>query len=177
MKTMSPVKRLVLTAACAALCIVVPMAFHAVPNAGMIFLPMHIPVLICGMLCGWPFGLLCGLVGPLLSSLITGMPPAATLPGMMVECAVYGAASGALMSCIRTGKLLPDLYLSLVPAMLAGRVISGIVKALILAPGTTLAAWATASFVTALPGIVIQLVLIPVLLAALERAKLIPKRY
>ena len=177
MKTMSPVKRLVLTAACAALCIVVPMAFHAVPNAGMIFLPMHIPVLICGLLCGWPFGLLCGLVGPLLSSLITGMPPAATLPGMMVECAVYGAASGALMRCIRTGKLLPDLYLSLVPAMLAGRVISGIVKALILAPGTTLAAWATASFVTALPGIVIQLILIPVLLASLERAKLIPKRY
>ena len=177
MKTMSPVKRLVLTAACAALCIVVPMAFHAVPNAGMIFLPMHIPVLICGLLCGWPFGLLCGLVGPLLSSLITGMPPAATLPGMMVECAVYGAASGALMRCIRTGKLLPDLYLSLVPAMLAGRVISGIVKALILAPGTTLAACATASFVTALPGIVIQLILIPVLLASLERAKLIPKRY
>lgn len=177
MKVMTPVKKLVLTAVCAALCVVVPMAFHAVPNAGSIFLPMHIPVLLCGMLCGWPFGLACGLIGPLMSSLTTSMPPAAMLPSMMIECAVYGAAAGLGMKYIRIGKLVLDLYASLVPSMLLGRVISGIAKALVFAPGTTLAAWAAASFVTALPGIVIQLVLIPVLLAALERARLIPKRY
>lgn len=173
----SYVKNVVLTAVCAALCVVVPMAFHAIPNAGMVFLPMHIPVLLCGMLCGWPFGLTCGLLGPLLSSVITGMPPAATLPAMMVECAVYGAVAGILMKHVRTGKLYLDLYIALIPAMIAGRVISGIAKALIFAPGTTLAAWATASFVTALPGILIQLLLIPALIFALERAKLIPKRY
>lgn len=171
------VKNVVLTAVCAALCVVVPMAFHAIPNAGMIFLPMHIPVLLCGMLCGWPFGLTCGLLGPLLSSVITGMPPAATLPAMMIECAVYGAVAGVLMRHVRSGKLYLDLYAALIPAMLAGRVISGIAKALIFAPGTTLAAWATVSFVTALPGIVIQLLLIPALIFALERAKLIPRRY
>ena len=174
---MKPVKKLVLTAACIALCIVVPMAFHAVPNAGTIFLPMHIPVLLCGMLCGWPFGLICGLLGPLLSSVITSMPPAAMLPGMMVECAVYGAVSGLMLKYVRTGKIYADLYISLVPAMLAGRVISGIAKALIFAPGTTLAGWATVSFVTGLPGIVIQLLLIPAILFALEKARLIPKRY
>ena len=174
---MKPAKKLVLTAACIALCVVVPMAFHAFPNGGTVFLPMHIPVLLCGMLCGWPFGLTCGLLGPLLSSLTTGMPPAAMLPAMMIECAAYGAVAGLLMKYIRTGRLALDLYLSLIPAMVAGRVISGIARALIFAPGTTLAAWATASFVTALPGIAIQLVLIPVLLSALERTRLIPRRY
>lgn len=176
-KTNSHVKNIVLTAVCAALCVVVPMAFHAIPNAGSIFLPMHIPVLLCGMLCGWPFGLTCGLLGPLLSSLTTGMPPAAMLPSMMIECAVYGAVAGVLMRYVRTGKLYLDLYTALIPAMLAGRVISGIAKALILAPGTTLTAWVTGSFVTALPGILIQLLLIPAIIFALEKAKLITRRY
>ncbi len=174
---MSRIKKLVLTAVCSALCVIVPMAFHAIPNAGQVFLPMHIPVLLCGMLCSWPYGLACGLIGPALSSLITSMPLPAVLPGMLVECAVYGCASGVLLRYIRTGKLYADLYLSLVPAMLLGRVISGIVKGLILTPGLSLSAWATASFVTALPGIAIQLVLVPALLLGLERAKLIPKRY
>lgn len=170
-------KNVVLTAACVALCIVVPMAFHAIPNAGKVFLPMHIPVLLCGMLCGWPFGLICGLLGPLLSSLITSMPAIATLPAMMIECAVYGAVAGILMRYIRTGKLYLDLYAALIPAMLTGRIISGVGKAFIFAPGTTLATWATVSFVTALPGIVIQLLLIPSLVFALEQAKLIARRY
>lgn len=174
---MSYVKKLVLTAICAALCVVVPMVFHAVPNGGVIFLPMHIPVLLCGMMCGWQYGLLCGLAGPLLSSLITGMPPAAVLPAMMLECGVYGLSTGLMMRYVRTGKNLADLYISLTVSMVLGRVVSGIAKALIFAPGTTLAGWATVSFVTGLPGIVIQLVLIPLLLTALERAKLIPKRY
>ena len=65
-------KNLVITAFCIALCIVLPMAFHAI-GAGATFLPMHIPVLLCGLLCGWPFGAACGLIGPLLSSLLTGI--------------------------------------------------------------------------------------------------------
>ena len=173
----SYVKKMVFAAVCVALCVVLPIAFHAIPNAGTVVLPMHIPVLICGMICGWPFGLACGLLGPALSSVLTGMPLAAALPGMMVECAVYGCASGILTQCVRTGNRYADLFLSLVPAMLLGRVLSGIVKALILTPGLSLTAWATTSFVTSLPGIAIQLVLIPVLVLGLERAKLIPKRY
>lgn len=174
---MSHIKKIVLTAVCAALCVVVPMAFHSIPNAGSIFLPMHLPVLLCGMLCGWPFGLTCGLIGPLLSSLITAMPPAAALPGMLVECTVYGAVAGALLQHVNTKNRYADLYISLVPAMLLGRVLSGIVKTLILTPGLSLAAWATASFVTSLPGIAIQLILLPILVIGLERARLIPKRY
>ncbi|MEG1275596.1 MAG: ECF transporter S component, partial [Ruthenibacterium sp.] len=87
-------KKLVLAALCVALGMILPMAFHAVPNAGGIFLPMHIPVLLCGLVCGWQYGLACGVLAPLLSSLITGMPPAAFLPGMLCELAVYGLVSG-----------------------------------------------------------------------------------
>ena len=178
MKQMSPVKRSILTAVCIALCVVLPQAFHAIPNAGAVYLPMHIPVLLCGLLTGWPYGLLCGLAGPLLSSLITGMPPAAILPSMMVECAVYGFISGLLMQRIRSGKLSLDLYISLLSAMLSGRILSGAVKALLFARGSiTLASWAAGSFVTGLPGIVIQLLLLPAIVLALSKARLIPPRY
>ncbi len=171
----SSVKKLVFSALCAALCVVLPMLFHMLPNAGAIFLPMHIPVLLCGMLCGWPYGFACGLLGPLLSSLLTKMPSAAVLPGMLVECAVYGAISGLLMHLLRRRSLPVRLYGSLLPAMLLGRVVSGIAKALLFTPGLTLSAWVTASFVTALPGILTQLVLLPLLLFALLRARLIPE--
>ena len=174
---LSPIKRLTLTALCIALCVVVPMAFHVIPNAGAVMLPMHIPVLLCGLVCGWQYGLICGILGPLVSSVLTGMPPAAMLPGMMVECGMYGCVGGLLMERIRTGSLYADLYICLPAAMLAGRVISGVVKALILTPGLSFTAWATASFVTALPGISIQLILLPTLIVALTRASLIPGRY
>ena len=173
----SNIKRLTVTALSVALCVVLPMAFHIIPNAGSVMLPMHIPVLLCGLICGWQYGLLCGILGPLVSSLVTGMPPAAILPGMMVECGMYGCVGGLLMERIFTGSLYADLYLCLPVAMLAGRVISGIVKALILTPGLSFTAWATASFVTALPGISIQLILLPTLVVALTRASLIPGRY
>ncbi len=171
----SNVKKLVFSALCAALCVVLPMLFHVIPNAGSIFLPMHIPVLLCGMLCGWPYGLSCGLLGPLLSSLLTKMPPMAVLPSMMLECAVYGAVSGLLMQLLRSRRLVVRLYASLIPAMLAGRIVSGIAKALIFDTGMTFSAWITASFITALPGILTQLVLLPLLLFALMRAHLIPQ--
>lgn len=177
MRKLTGVKRMTLAAVCVALCVALPIAFHMIPNAGSVILPMHIPVLICGMICTWPYGLICGLMGPLLSSVLTGMPPAAILPAMMVECAVYGAVSGIMLKVTRTGKTYPDLYISLITAMLAGRVISGIAKALIFTPGLTFSAWIAASFVTSLPGIILQLVLLPNVLYGLMRAKLIPMRY
>ena len=84
MKKTVNAKNLAFCALCIALCVVLPMAFHAIANAGMIFLPMHIPVLLCGLACGWPYGLICGVLGPLLSGVLTGMPGPAVLPGMMV---------------------------------------------------------------------------------------------
>lgn len=178
MSKMSNVKRSIFTAVCIALCVVLPMAFHSVQNAGSIFLPMHIPVLLCGLICGWPFGLLCGLAGPLLSSLITGMPPMGYLPAMLIELAVYGLVSGLMMQLVRTKKVYADLYISLVIALLAGRIIAGIAKALIFAAGSySMIAWVTSYFVTSLPGLVIQLVLIPSIVFALMKARLIPVRY
>ena len=170
-------KRIILAAACVALCVVLPMAFHSFPGGGNVFLPMHIPVLLCGMICSWPYGLLCGLLGPALSSLLTSMPPAAYLPSMMVECAAYGAVAGLMMCFVRTKKAYLDLYISMVTAMVAGRFIAGVVKALILAPGTPMFAWVTTSLIEGLPGIAIQLVLLPTLVYALMRAKLLPRRY
>ena len=174
---MTSVKKLVFTAACTALCLVLPMAFHAIPNAGQVILPMHIPVLLCGMICGWPFGAVCGLLGPLLSSVITGMPPAAMLPAMMVECAAYGFASGLLMKYVRTGKDNLDLYISLICAMILGRVVAGFAKAWIFTPGVSPFAWVSTSLVTGVPGIVLQLAVLPLVVKALTRARLIPNRY
>lgn len=177
MKAMNPIKRMTLSAVCVALCVVLPIAFHAIPDAGSVFLPMHIPVLICGMICGWPYGLLCGLMGPILSGVLTGMPPMAFLPSMMVECGTYGLVSGLVLKFVRTKSTYADLYIALIAAMLAGRVVSGIAKALIFTPGMAMSAWITASFITALPGIVIQLVFLPTVVFTLMKARVIPVRY
>ncbi len=176
MKSMNSVRRMTLSAVCIALCVVLPIAFHSIPDAGSVFLPMHIPVLICGMICGWPYGFLCGLAGPLLSSLLTGMPPVAYLPPMMIECGVYGLTAGWMLRIVRTKSTYADLYIALVTAMIAGRIVSGIAKALIFTPGLALSAWVTASFVTALPGIVIQLVFLPSVVFTLMKARVIPVR-
>ncbi len=177
MATMNPVKKMTLTAVCVALCVVLPIAFHSIPNAGSVILPMHIPVLMCGLLCGWPNGFICGLMGPLLSSILTGMPPVAVLPGMMVECAAYGFVSGLVLKYVRTKSTYADLYIALISAMIVGRILSGIAKALIFTPGLALEAWIASSFVTALPGIIIQLVCLPTLVFTLMRAGLVPVRY
>ena len=177
MRTRNSIKNMTMAAVCVALCVVLPIAFHSIPDAGSVFLPMHIPVLICGMICGWPYGFLCGLVGPLLSSALTGMPPIAFLPAMMVECAAYGMVSGLMLKYVHTKSTYADLYIALVTAMLAGRVVSGIAKALIFTPGLAMSAWITASFVTALPGILIQLVFLPGVVFTLMKAKVIPLRY
>ena len=173
---MTVVKRMVTTAICAAMCVVLPLAFHAIPNAGTILLPMHIPVLLCGLVCGWPYGLVCGLLGPFISS-FTGMPPMAVLPGMMVECGAYGLVTGLMMKMVRTGRTTADLYISMGAAMILGRVLSGLAKALIFSPGTPAFAWVPTSLVTGIPGIIIQLVVMPLLITALTRAKLLPRRY
>ena len=177
MKTKNSIKNMTLTAVCIALCVVLPIAFHSIPDAGSVFLPMHIPVLICGMICGWPYGFICGMMGPLLSSALTGMPPIAILPAMMLECGTYGMVSGIVLKLVRTRSTYGDLYIALVTAMLAGRVMSGIAKALIFMPGISMTAWITASFVTALPGILIQLVFLPSVVLTLMKAKIIPVRY
>ncbi len=178
MNTNKHTHNLIFTALCMAICVVLPIVFHAVPDAGSILSPIHIPVLLCGLICGPLWGLACGIAGPLLSSVITSMPPMAYLPPMLVECAVYGLVAGMLMCFVRTGRLYVDLYISLLSSMLLGRVVAGAAKALLFAAGEySFAMWTSAYFVTSLPGIVIHLILIPSLVVALQSEKLIPRRY
>lgn len=174
---MTSIVKCAATAVCMALCVVLPMALHAIPNAGTLISPMHLPVLLCGLVCGWQYGLACGLAGPMLSCFITGMPGIGYLPTMMVELAVYGLVTGLMMKLLRTGKQLADVYISLLTAMLAGRIITGIVRALIFSAGNySWKAWATGYFVSSFPGIILQLILIPVLYLALQKAHVIPVR-
>ncbi len=176
---MSVTKKVALCAVCIALCCVLPLALHAL-YLGKVLSPMHLPVLLCGVLCGGGYGMLCGAVGPVLSSLLCGMPQAAGLISMVPELMVYGLLSGLLMKVIRTGKLYLDIYGALLPAMLLGRVVGGIVSAL-LCIGTeksfTAAIWVSTYLVGTLPGILSQIVLIPLLVVALMKAGAIPPRY
>ncbi|MCL2285941.1 MAG: ECF transporter S component [Firmicutes bacterium] len=177
---MSQIKKYVITAMCITLCTVLPLVLHAVPGAGSTILPMHIPVLLCGLIAGPYFGLLAGLLGPLLSSFITGMPPMAYAPIMMTELAVYGAITGLLIRLVRTKNNYFNIYAALIPAMVVGRIITGIARALFFTPAaanetTLLAWWITSYFITSLPGIIIQLILLPIIIVALEKANLIRK--
>ena len=169
------IKKYMLTAMCITLCIVLPQAFHFIPNFGAIFLPMHIPVLLCGLTCGAPFGFLCGVIGTLLSSVLTGMPPMAVLPSMMAQCAVYGAVSGILMKHCHVRNATANIYISLITAMIAGRITAGVVQAFVYSTGeNTLSAWITTNFITSFPGIVIQLIILPQIVYVLRRASLVP---
>ncbi|MDO4816649.1 MAG: ECF transporter S component [Bacillota bacterium] len=178
MSKMSTVKKSIITAVCIALCYALPLLFHGVQNAGIIFTPMHIPVFICGLVCGWQYGLLCGIAGPALSSAMTGMPPAAMLPSMMVELAVYGVVTGLLMKVVRTKNTVADLYICLIAAIILGRAMNAVTKALIFAKGEfALGTWVTGTLLVSWPGILIQLVFIPTVVVALMKAHLIPERY
>ena len=163
-------KKLVSCALCIALGVLLPMAFHMIPNAGSVFLPMHIPVLICGLFCGAPYGLACGIITPFLSSMTTGMPPAIILPQMVIELGVYGLVTGLCEKHINLKNEMSKLYMSLIIAMLAGRIVNGFVNTFILSTqGYTLSIFMTASFVTCFPGIIIQLIVVPILVRILNK--------
>ncbi|MDK2961759.1 MAG: hypothetical protein PWP20_885 [Eubacteriaceae bacterium] len=170
---MKNTKSLIGTGLCMAMGLLLPQLFHAI-GAGSVFLPMHIPVLICGLCFGWEYGLACGVVTPLLSSVITGMPPIfPTAIAMMFELAAYGALTGFIYR-----KLNLNLYLSLIISMLGGRVVSGIASMILYGVAGSeygLQIFLTGAFVTALPGIILQIVVVPVLVMALEKAKVIEK--
>lgn len=178
---MSRIKKICICAICIALCYVLPLALHPF-GLGNILSPMHIPVLLCGLICGSFYGMFCGIAGPVLSSVLSGMPPATMLVSMIPELMVYGLVTGLMMKWVRTGKLLPDVYISMAAAMVLGRIVGGIAKALfitIMATGDAfgIGIWATSYFVATFPGIVVHLILLPLLVTILTRTKVIPSRY
>ena len=175
---MSSTKRACLTAVCIALCYVLPLGFHALA-LGAAFSPIHLPVLLCGLVCGWPYGLFCGAAGPVLSSLLSGMPAAVQLSYMVPELCVYGFLSGLLFQLIRSGRTILDLYAALLPAMLLGRIAGGVAQALFYlstARGYSLALWASGYLLGTLPGAILQLLVLPALVLLLTKAGLIPAR-
>ncbi len=138
--------------------LVLPMFFHTLGASGPIFLPMHIPVLICGLTLGWRYGALCGLILPLLSSVTTGMPPLYPMAVVMTfELTAYGLISGLLYEKFK------KYYPALIGAMLCGRVANGVVMATLMGLGGNtygLSAFVSSAVVVALPGIVIQLIVV-----------------
>lgn len=167
---MNKTKKLTLTAMCLALGVILPQAFHMIPNAGNIFLPMHIPVLICGFICGPFYGLTVGIVTPCLSHIVFSMPPAMMLGQMIVELGVYGLCTGLLNQIITINNELLKYYLVLIISMVVGRITYGICNALLFKAGNySLSIWLSAAFIKGLPGIIIQLVLIPTIVKTIKK--------
>lgn len=169
-------KKLVLSALLLAAGLVLPFLTGSIPNFGRMLLPMHLPVLLCGFVCGWQWGLLVGFVTPLLRSVLFGMPPMVpTALAMAFELAAYGAVAGLCYRRWHGGA--KGVSLSLLAALLAGRLVWGLVSipiySLLTEKTFTLMAFWMGGFVNAWPGIVLQIVLIPAIVLALEKAKLI----
>ncbi|GKX29903.1 membrane protein [Vallitalea longa] len=161
-------KQLVYTALFAALGVVLPQMFHVFGNlAGSIFLPMHIPVLLAGFVCGPISGLLVGLVSVLISHVFTGMPPVPNLFFMIVELPVYGLMAGLLFN-----KYELNIIVSLISAMVTGRIVVGfMIFAATNLLGITLPKFIsfTGMIVTGLPGIALQLVVIPSIMVLIKK--------
>ena len=168
------VRRLTYAALSLAIALVLPFLTGQIPQIGSMLCPMHFPVLLCGFLCGWPWGLAVGFVAPLLRSVIFGMPPMfPTAVAMAFELAVYGAAVGYLYRKLPRGR--GSLFVALVIAMIAGRVVWGAARLIFAGLGGNSFTWAAfmaGAFTNAIPGIILQLVLIPLIVAGMERAGL-----
>ena len=168
-------KNLALSAMFLALGLALPFLTGQLPQMGSMFLPLHLPVLICGMICGWKYGAAVGLVLPLLRSVLFGMPPVfPTAVAMTFELAAYGAFAGLFYN--KLYKTTVNLYVSLAAAMLLGRAVWGIVSfalySLFLTDAFTLQMFLAGAFLNAWPGIAVQIVVIPLLMIALKRLKL-----
>ena len=145
-RTMNRTKQLVLTALFIAIGVVLPQAFHMIPNAGSIFLPMHIPVLVAGYVVGPFFGAICGFLTPLLSHFIFGMPPTPMLGQMLCELAVYGFMTGLLNKVLKIENDYVKAYVVLILSMLCGRLVYGVLNALIFKAGNySLQMWLSAA--------------------------------
>lgn len=167
-------KKYIFTGLCIAIGLLLPEIVHIIPipRPGAILLPMHIPVIICGIVCGIYFGTICGAILPLLSFVLTGMPPIfPTGISMTLELAAYGFLS-ALFYYLTNGRI----FISLIGAMIGGRMIMGIANVLLFnftdnAYGISI--FITSAFITAFPGIIIQLIFIPIIIQALKKARFI----
>ena len=172
-------QNLVLSAMFLGLGLVLPFFTGQIPQIGSMLLPMHLPVILCGFICGWKYGLVVGAVTPILRSAVFGMPPMyPTAIAMAFELAAYGFLVGFLFKNARW-QCLKSLYRCLIISMLGGRVVWGIVMTVILGLGEngfTLTAFLTGAFLNAIPGIIVQLILVPAIMLAHNKTHLVPFR-
>ena len=170
------VKNLALASMFLAIGIVLPFFTGQIPQIGKMLLPMHIPIFLCCLICGWRYGLCVGLILPLLRSFLFGMPvmfPSAVT--MSFELAAYGFIAGYLYAHSKW-QCIVALYRCLIIAMIGGRLVAAVVKLILLgAFGTpfTLEAFITGSFINAIPGVILQLTVIPAIMLALHKTGLV----
>lgn len=167
------IKNTVLAAMFLGIGLVLPFLTGQIQRIGNMLLPMHIPVMLCGLICGWQYGLIIGLVLPVMRSVLFGMPHMyPTAIAMAFELAAYGFITGFLYSRSRW-HCIKALYRCMIIAMLAGRAVWGIAEAVLLG-GFSFQAFIAGALLNAVPGIILQLIIIPVIMVSLKRAKLIP---
>ncbi|MBR5233266.1 MAG: ECF transporter S component [Clostridia bacterium] len=170
--------KIVLSALFMTLAYVLPFLTGQIPEIGAMLCPMHLPVLLCGFICGWGWGLAVGFIAPLFRSLTLGMPllfPTALC--MAFELAAYGVVSGLMHKFLPLKK--PFIYISLIVSMIAGRLVWGV--AMFVCMGInggafTFSAFLAGAFTNAVPGIILQIVLIPVLVMIIDNPKVIKNR-
>jgi len=170
---MNHIKKLAISGLCLAIALVLPFLTGQIPQIGAMLSPMHIPVLLCGFVCGWPYGLAIGAVAPALRYLLFGMPPLfPTGLAMTFELATYGMLAGMLYKALPKKPL--SVYISLLGAMLGGRIVWGIVMWILSMVVSTVdfgfAAFLAGAFANAVPGIILHLFLIPLIVIPLKKA-------
>ncbi len=170
---MNNTKKLTLSAFFLALGLVMPFLTMQIPEIGSMLLPMHIPVLICGFICNWKYGLTIGFFTPLLRSVLWGMPPFFTALTMAFELAAYGFLTGFLYRLLHRKKL--AIYITLISSMLIGRLVWGIASLVIYTLMGNAFTWELfigGAILQAVPGIILQLVLIPPVIILLQKSEL-----
>lgn len=175
-KRKKPIINLTLAAMFMAIGLVLPFLTGQIKQIGSMLLPMHIPVFLCGLICGWQYGLIVGLILPILRSMLFGMPILfPTGIAMAFELATYGVVIGWLYSHSRWQCVIA-LYRCMIMAMLAGRLVWGVVQILLFGMngnGFTWQMFIAGAFLNAIPGIILQLILIPAIMVALNRTGLV----
>lgn len=169
------IQRLVTAAMLLAVGIVLPFFTGQVPQVGSMLLPMHLPVIVCGLICGWQYGGIVGFILPLLRHVLFGTLPMPNGIAMAFELAAYGAVSGFLYNRSRW-QCIVSLYRSLIIAMVIGRIVWGGVRVLMLGMTGNAFTWQmfmAGAFLNAVPGIILQLVFIPALMVALNKTGLV----
>ena len=178
MKRRNELLKMCLAALFLALAYVMPFLTGQIPEIGSMLCPMHLPVLLCGFVCGWPWGLVVGLIAPIFRSLTLGMPPLfPTAFCMAFELAAYGIVAGLMHKLLPKKKL--SIYCSLITAMIVGRLVWGV--AMYVCMGVrggsfTFTAFLSGAILNAVPGIIVQIVLIPILVMVLDNPKVLKLR-